>query len=91
MSTIRLEPMGDRVVIRPTAEGEAMRGGLYIPDVAREKPMTGKVIAIGNAVAHLTGGDEVVYAKYAGTTFTLNGEDVIVLAERDVLARVHPQ
>jgi len=92
----KLQPMEDRVVIMPTDEAEAMRGGLYIPDTAKEKPTQGEVIAVGpgriekgsRIAMDLKVGDTVIYGKYSGTPFTLDGEEVIIIKASDVLAKI---
>ena len=92
---IKIHPLEDRVVIFPADEAEAMRGGLYIPDTAKEKPTQGEVIAIGpgrltdkgeRIVMDIEVGDTVVYGKYSGTSYTLEGEEVIIIKASDVLA-----
>ena len=92
----KLHPMEDRVVIMPTDEAESMRGGLYIPDTAKEKPTQGEVIAVGpgrvekgtRVAMDLKVGDIVIYGKYSGTPFTLDGEEVIIIKASDVLAKI---
>jgi chaperonin GroES len=92
----KLHPMEDRVVILPTDEAESMRGGLYIPDTAKEKPTQGEVIAVGpgrvekgtRVAMDLKVGDTVIYGKYSGTPFTLDGEEVIIIKASDVLAKI---
>ena len=92
----KLHPMEDRVVIMPTDEAESMRGGLYIPDTAKEKPTQGEVIAVGpgrvekgsRVAMDLKVGDSVIYGKYSGTPFTLDGEEVIIIKASDVLAKI---
>ena len=97
-SKLKVHPLGDRVVIRPLEDTETMRGGLYIPDTAKEKPQQGEVLAVGPGrraensgeliAMELTPGDTVVYSKYGGTEITVDGEDVLILSSRDVLAKV---
>ena len=92
----KLHPTEDRVVILPTDEAESMRGGLYIPDTAKEKPTQGEVIAVGpgrvekgtRVAMDLKVGDTVIYGKYSGTPFTLDGEEVIIIKASDVLAKI---
>ena len=91
-----IQPLEDRVVIRPDDEGETMRGGLYIPDTAKEKPTQGEVIAVGpgryedgkRVPVDLKTGDKVLYGKYSGTNITLGGEEVVILKASDVLAKL---
>ncbi|HWA16352.1 MAG TPA: co-chaperone GroES [Gemmatimonadales bacterium] len=91
-----IQPLEDRVVIRPDEEGETMRGGLYIPDTAKEKPTQGEVIAVGpgrhedgkRVPVDLKVGDKVLYGKYSGTNITLGGEEVVIIKASDVLAKL---
>jgi chaperonin GroES len=94
--TIKIQPLEDRVVIMPSDEAEAMRGGLYIPDTAKEKPTQGEVIAVGpgrfekgeRIPVDLKVGDKVIYGKYSGTPFTVEGDEVIIIKAGDVLAKL---
>src|ERR687890_689788 len=90
----KVSPLADRVVIKATEETEQMRGGLYIPDTAKEKPQQGEIIAVG-AGKYEDGklvpmgvkvGDKVLYGKYSGTEVTLDNEQYLILRESDVLA-----
>lgn len=91
-----ISPLEDRVVIRPSDEGETMRGGLYIPDTAKEKPTQGEVIAVGpgrfekgaRIPVDIKIGDTVIYGKYSGTPFTIDGKEVMILKASDVLAKL---
>ena len=94
-ATTKIQPLADRVVVRPTEEAEQMRGGLYIPDTAKEKPQQGEIIAVGpgrvsdqgeRLVPDLKAGDKVLYGKYSGTEVTVDGEQLLILRESDVLA-----
>lgn len=93
---IKIQPLEDRVVILPDEETETMRGGLYIPDTAKEKPTQGEVIAVGpgrvekgaRVPVDLRVGDKVIYGKYSGTPFTTEGEEVIIIKASDVLAKI---
>ena len=94
---IKIHPLEDRVVILPAEEAEAMRGGLHIPDTAKEKPTQGEVIAVGPGRLTDKGeripmdvkvGDTVIYGKYSGTSYTLDGEEVIIIKASDVLAQL---
>ena len=96
-TTKKLRPLGDRVVIQPTAREETTKSGLVIPDTAKEKPQEGKVLAVGpgrilddgkREQMDLKRGDTVLYAKYAGTEFKLEGEDLLIISAKDVLAVV---
>ena len=89
-----VSPLADRVVIKPLEEAEQMRGGLYIPDTAKEKPQQGEIIAVGpgrfekdkRVPMDVKVGDKVLYGKYSGTEVTLEGTPHLILRETDVLA-----
>ena len=91
---VKVEPLADRVVVRPMEEAESMRGGLYIPDTAKEKPQVGEIVAAGpgryekdkRVPMEVKVGDRVLYGKYSGTEVTLDGEQYLILRESDVLA-----
>ena len=92
----KLQPMGDRVVIKPMPREDTTKGGIILPDTAKEKPMEGKVLAVGPGTLTDDGkrvpldvkvGDIVVYAKYAGTEIKEDGEELIILRESDILAK----
>ena len=94
-ATTKIQPLADRVVVRPTEEAEQMRGGLYIPDTAKEKPQQGEIIAVGpgrvsdqgeRLAPDLKAGDKVLYGKYSGTEVNVDGESLLILRESDVLA-----
>ena len=93
-SAAKVAPLADRVVVKPLEEAEQMRGGLYIPDTAKEKPQQGEIVAVGpgkyedGKLAPMTVkvGDRVLYGKYSGTEVTIEGENVLILRESDVLA-----
>jgi chaperonin GroES len=89
-----IRPLNDRVIVSRTEEQEQMRGGLYIPDTAKEKPQEGQVIAVGNGklldngqrtTIDLKPGDKVLFGKYAGTEIKLDGQDYLILREDDIL------
>ena len=90
----KVSPLADRVVIKAMEESEQMRGGLYIPDTAKEKPQQGEIIAVGPGKYEdgklvpmgVKVGDKVLYGKYSGTEVTVEGEQVLILRESDVLA-----
>ncbi|GHO44759.1 co-chaperone GroES [Ktedonospora formicarum] len=91
----KIRPVGDRVVVKPAAKEEVTKSGLVIPDTAKEKPQEGTVIAVGNgrlldngerAGTEIKEGDRVLFAKYGGTEFKLDGDEYLVLKESDVLA-----
>jgi chaperonin GroES len=95
---MNLQPLEDRIVVRPNESEETTASGLVIPDTAKEKPQQGEVLAVGpGRRAEDTGniipldvkvGDTVVYSKYGGTEITIEGEDLLILSGRDVLAKV---
>jgi chaperonin GroES len=93
-----LTPLGDRVVVRPLAREEVTRSGIVLPDTAKEKPQRGEVIAVGQGRMNDKGeriqmdvkvGDSVLFAKYAGTEFKLDDEDLLILSEKDILAVIN--
>jgi chaperonin GroES len=93
---VKVNPLADRVVVRPMEEAESMRGGLYIPDTAKEKPQVGEIVAAGpgryekdkRVPMEVKVGDKVLYGKYSGTEITLDNEQFLILRESDVLAIV---
>ncbi|HUP85770.1 MAG TPA: co-chaperone GroES [Acidimicrobiales bacterium] len=95
---MNLQPLDDRIVVRPNESEETTASGLVIPDTAKEKPQQGEVLAVGpGRRSETTGeiipldvavGDTVVYSKYGGTEITSGGEDLLILTSRDVLAKV---
>ncbi|GLC26577.1 co-chaperone GroES [Roseisolibacter agri] len=96
-NAVAVKPLADRVVVRALEETEQMRGGLYIPDTAKEKPQQGEIIAVGPGKFDDKGnrvpmdvkvGDKVLYGKYSGTEVTLDNEQYLILREADVLAIV---
>ena len=95
-SATKVSPLADRVVVKPLEETEQMRGGLYIPDTAKEKPQQGEVVAAGpgryekdkRVPMEVKVGDKVLYGKYSGTEVTIDGEQRLILRESDILAVV---
>ena|SRR5215210_1066538 len=95
---MKLKPLGDRLIVQVVEEEETTASGIVLPDTAKEKPQRGKVVAVGDGKWDDEGenripldvgeGDEVLYSKYGGTEITVDGEDVLVLRESDVLAKV---
>jgi len=92
----KIEPLGDRVVIKPTPQEEVSRGGIVLPDTAKEKPQEGKIIAVGpgrltedgkRIAMEVKKGDKVIYSKYAGTEFKLDDEELVIMREGDILAK----
>jgi chaperonin GroES len=96
-ATTRLRPLGDRVVVKPTQREETTKSGIVLPDTAKEKPQEGSALAVGPGRILEDGkreqmdvkvGDKVLYAKYAGTEFKLDGEDLLIVSQKDILAIV---
>ncbi len=94
---MKIKPLADRLVIRPLEEQEAKKGGIIIPDTAKEKPQQGEVMEVGPGRTSDDGkkinlevkkGDKVLYGRYSGTEVTLNGSEYLILREADVLAIV---
>ena len=95
---MKLKPLGDRLIVKPIDEEETTASGIVLPDTAKEKPQKGKVIAAGEGrwdedgekriPLDVSEGDEILYSKYGGTDITVEGEDLLVLRESDVLAKV---
>jgi chaperonin GroES len=94
---MKFRPLQDRVIVKRVAEEEKTKGGIIIPDTAKEKPIEGKVIAVGNGKVLEDGkvrpldvkaGDRILFAKYAGTEIKLDGEDHLIIREEDILGVV---
>ena len=94
-SAVKLSPLGDRVVVKPLGREETTKSGLVLPDTAKEKPQRGTVVAAGPGRSDDDGdrieldvkvGDQVLFAKYSGTEFKLDDEELLILAEKDILA-----
>ncbi len=92
---IQLKPLGDRLVIKPAGREETTKSGIVLPDTAKEKPQRGTIVAAGEGRRDDDGdripldvkvGDEVLFAKYAGTEFKMEDQDLLILSEKDVLA-----
>ncbi len=92
----KIEPLGDRVVIKPTPREEVSKGGIVLPDTAKEKPQEGKIVAVGpgrltedgkRIAMEVKKGDKVIYSKYAGTEFKLGDEELVIMREGDILAK----
>jgi chaperonin GroES len=92
---MKVKPLGDRIVVKAIEAEEVTASGLVLPDTAKEKPVRGKVLAVGDGryedgkrvPLDVVEGDEVIYSKYGGTEIKLDGEDVIILRESDILAK----
>src|SRR3954470_20090347 len=93
-TSVKVSPLADRVVVKALEETESMRGGLYIPDTAKEKPQQGEIVAVGpgrfekdkRVPMEVKVGDKVLYGKYSGTEVTIEGDQYLILRESDVLA-----
>ncbi len=93
---LNITPLEDRVVVMPDEDTEMMRGGLYIPDTAKEKPTQGEVLAVGagrvekgeRVPVDVKVGDKVLYGKYSGTNITLEGHEVVIIKASDILAKL---
>jgi chaperonin GroES len=92
-----LQPLGDRLIVEPLEEEETTTSGIVLPDTAKEKPQRGRVLAVGPGSRNDKGeivpmevakGDEIIYSKYGGTEIKLGADDVLILRESDVLAKV---
>ncbi len=90
---MKLKPLGDRVLVKPEEEKEEKKGGIIIPDTAKEKPLLGKVIAAGpgklddkgqRIALHVKAGDKVLYGKYAGNEVKLDDEELMIMNEEDI-------
>jgi chaperonin GroES len=95
---MKLKPLGDRVIVKAVEEEETTASGIVLPDTAKEKPQKGEVVAVGEGrwdeegekriPLDVSAGDEVLYSKYGGTEITVDGDELLVLRESDVLAKV---
>jgi len=92
---MKIKPLGDRVLIKPSEEKEKTKGGIVLPDTAKEKPQEGEIVAVGEGRRTEDGktipltlkvGDRVLYGKYSGTEITVDGEEYLIMREEDVLA-----
>lgn len=93
---MNLEPLGDRIVVKPIAKEEVTKGGIVLPDTAKEKPQEGEVIAVGpgrmteegkRIALDVNKGDTVIYPKYSGTELKIEGEEYLIMRESEVLAK----
>ena len=94
---MKIKPLADRVVIKPAAAEEKTKGGIILPDTAKEKPVVGEVMAVGpgkvtddgkKLLLEVKVGDKVLYGKYSGTEVTLDGEEYLIMREADIFAIV---
>jgi len=95
MASLGLRPLGDRVVVKPLDREEVTKSGIVLPDTAKEKPQQGEVVAVGpgrtldsgdKVALDVTVGDKIIFAKYSGTEFKLESDELLILNERDILA-----
>jgi len=95
MASLGLKPLGDRVVVKPLDRDETTKSGIVLPDTAKEKPQQGEVLAVGpgrvldsgdRVTLDVSVGDKIIFAKYSGTEFKLEEDDLLILNERDILA-----
>jgi len=96
---LRIQPLSDKIVVKVMeVTEEKTKSGLYVPDTAKEKPQEGEVLAVGPGVMNEQGerlpmsvavGDRVIFSKYAGTEIKLDGEEYLIMAERDILAKLN--
>ena len=93
---VKIQPMGDRLVVKPMQSEEKTKSGIYLPDTAKEKPQEGKVIAVGpgrvtdegkRITPDVVVGDIVIYSKYGGSEIKIDGEEYIIMRESDILAK----
>jgi len=90
MSEVKIQPLGTRVLIRPLEQESKTASGLLLPETAKEKPQTGKVVAVGDDESiKLKANDKILFAKYSGTEFKMDGVDYLLLEANDVLARLN--
>ncbi|HET7027458.1 MAG TPA: co-chaperone GroES [Candidatus Limnocylindrales bacterium] len=96
-SSTKLRPLGDRVVVKPTAREEMTKSGIVLPDTAKEKPQEGTIVAVGpgktlddgsREAMDVSAGQKVLYAKYAGTEFKVDEEELLIVSQKDILAIV---
>ena len=96
-SSTKLRPLGDRIVVKPTPREEMTKSGIVLPDTAKEKPQEGEVLSVGpgkvlddgsRSAMDVQVGDKVLYAKYAGTEFKVEGDDLLIISQKDILAIV---
>ncbi len=93
MANFKIKPLADRVIIKPNPAEETTKGGLFLPDTAKEKPIEGTIVAVGagrvtedgkNVPMNVKAGDKVLYGKYSGTEIKIEGEDYLIMRESDI-------
>jgi chaperonin GroES len=95
--TVKISPLADRVLIKPTPKEDVSKGGIFLPDTAKEKPQEGQIVAVGpgrltedgkRIAMEVTAGDKVIYAKYAGMEIKIDGEEYLIVRESDILGKL---
>ena len=95
---VNFVPLGERVIVKPTEQDEQTKGGIYLPDTAKEKPQEGEVVAVGpgrvsddgkRIPMELSSGDKVIYSKFAGTEYKDGDDEYLILRESDILAKIN--
>lgn len=97
VTKVTLQPLGERVIVKPSEQESTTKGGIFLPDTAKEKPQEGEVVAVGPGrvtddgtrfAMELSAGDKVIYSKYAGTEYKDGDDEYLILRESDVLAKI---
>ena len=97
VTKVTLQPLGERVIVKPSEQESTTKGGIFLPDTAKEKPKEGEVVAVGpgrvtddgtRVAMELSAGDKVIYSKYAGTEYKDGDDEYLILRESDVLAKI---
>ncbi|GIS82015.1 MAG: co-chaperone GroES [Dehalococcoidia bacterium] len=97
VTKVTLQPLGERVIVKPSEQESTTKGGIFLPDTAKEKPQEGEVVAVGpgrvtddgtRVAMELSAGDKVIYSKYAGTEYKDGDDEYLILRESDVLAKI---
>ena len=97
VTKVTLQPLGERVIVKPSEQESTTKGGIFLPDTAKEKPQDGEVVAVGpgrvtddgtRVAMELSAGDKVIYSKYAGTEYKDGDDEYLILRESDVLAKI---
>ncbi len=97
VTSVKFVPLGERVVVKPTEQEQTTKGGIYLPDTAKEKPQEGEIVAVGSGRVTDDGnripmelgvGDRVIYSKFAGTEYKEGDDEYLIMRESDVLAKI---
>ena len=97
VTKVTLQPLGERVIVKPSEQESTTKGGIFLPDTAKEKPQEGEVVAVGpgrvtddgtRVAMELSAGDKVIYSKYSGTEYKDGDDEYLILRESDVLAKI---